>query len=117
MPIPSFSTSSSRPSASSGGAWSGEPPRLFGVEPPKPRIEAVRIVDMSGSNAWAKFAGIFARTRAANLEHEQAKTELKSLMPQDAKEAIGHGVRAKRSKSGAVSFDLLVREGSHMAVK
>ena len=58
---------------------SGEPPRLFGVEPPKPRIEAVRIVDMSGSNAWAEFAGIFARTRAAHLEHEQAKTELKSL--------------------------------------
>ena len=58
---------------------SGEPPRLFGVEPPKPRIQAVRIVDMSGSNAWAEFAGIFARTRAAYLEHEQAKTELKSL--------------------------------------
>jgi hypothetical protein len=33
---------------------SGEPPRLFGVEPPRPRIEAVRIVDMSGSNAWAE---------------------------------------------------------------
>ena len=33
-------------------------------------------------------------------------------MPEDAKEAIGHGVRAKRSKSGAVSFDLLVQEGS-----
>ena len=97
---------------------SGEPPRLFGVEPPKPRIQAVRIVDMSGSNAWAEFAGIFARTRAAHLEHEQAKTELKSLMPEDAKEAIGHGVRAKRSKSGAVSFDLLVREGSpHAAVE
>ena len=96
---------------------SGEPPRLFGVEPPKPRIQAVRIVDMSGSNAWAEFAGIFARTRAAYLEHEQAKTELKSLMPQDAKEAIGHGVRAKRSKSGAVSFDLLVPEGSHATVE
>ena len=96
---------------------SGEPPRLFGVEPPKPRIEAVRIVDMSGSNAWAEFAGIFARTRAAHLEHEQAKTELKSLMPEDAKEAIGHGIRAKRSKSGAVSFDLLVQEGSHAAVE
>ena len=26
---------------------SGEPPTLFGVDPPKPRIEAVRIVDMS----------------------------------------------------------------------
>ena len=91
---------------------SGEPPSLFGVEPPKPRIEAIRIVDMSGSIARAEFAGIFACTRAAYLEHEQAKTELKSLMPEDAKEAIGHGVRANRSKSGAVSFDLLVQEGS-----
>jgi hypothetical protein len=27
-------------------------------------------------------------------------------MPEDAKEAIGHGVRAKRSKAG-VSFDVL----------
>ena len=70
---------------------------------------------MSGSNAWAEFAGIFARTRAVHLQHEQAKTELKSLMPDDAKEAIGHGIRAKRSKSGAVSFDLLVQEGSHAA--
>jgi hypothetical protein len=96
---------------------SGEPPRLFGVEPPKPRIDAVRIVDMSGLNAWAEFAGIFARTRAAYLEHEQAKTELKGLIPEDAKEAIGHGVRAKRSKSGAVSFDLLVQEDSHAAVE
>ena len=89
---------------------SGEPPRLFGVEPPRPRIEAVRIVDMSASNAWAEFAGIFARTRAAHLEHEQAKAELKSLMPEDAKQAIGHGIRAKRSKSGAISFDLLDAE-------
>jgi predicted phage-related endonuclease len=86
---------------------SGESPRLFGVEPPKPRIEAIRIVDMSASNAWAEFAAAFSRTRSAHLEHEQAKSELKGLMPEDAKEAIGHGIRAKRSKSGAVSFDLL----------
>ncbi len=97
----------------------GEPPRLFGVEPPKPRIEAIRIVDMTSSNAWADFSGVFARTRAAHLEHEQAKAELKNLMPEDAKEAIGHGLRAKRSKSGAVSFDLLsssIGESSHAAV-
>jgi len=95
---------------------SGEPPALFGVEPPKPRIEAVRIVDMSSSNAWAEFAGIFSRTRSAHLEHEQAKAELKNLMPEDAHQAIGHGVRAKRSKSGAISFDLLDVEGIHAAV-
>jgi predicted phage-related endonuclease len=96
---------------------SGEPPRLFGVEPPKPRIEAMRVVDMSASNAWAEFAAVFSRTRSAHLEHEEAKAELKGLMPQDAKEATGHGVRAKRSKSGAVSFDLLANEeGSSRAV-
>jgi predicted phage-related endonuclease len=91
----------------------GEPPRLFGLEPPRPRIEAVRMVDMGASNAWAEFAGVFWRTREAYLEHENAKTELKALMPEDAKEAIGHGIRAKRSKSGAVSFDVLSKEGSH----
>ena len=95
---------------------SGEPPRLFGVEPPRARIDAVRNDDMSSSNAWAEFSGVFQRTREAYLEHENAKTELKSLMPEDAKEAIGHGIRAKRSKSGAVSFDVLSMEGSHAAL-
>jgi predicted phage-related endonuclease len=85
----------------------GERPHLFDHEPPKPRVEAVRIVDMSASNSWGEFAGLFRQTRQAHLEHERAKAELKSLMPDDAKEALGHGIRAKRSKSGAVSFDVL----------
>jgi putative phage-type endonuclease len=97
---------------------SGEPPCLFGVGPPRARVEAVRQIDMSGSNAWAEFSSVFRRTREAYLEHEQAKAELKGLMPDDAKEATGHGVRAKRSKSGAVSFDLLGEEaGSHAPVQ
>ena len=86
---------------------SGEPPRLFHAEPPRARIEAVRVVDMSTSNAWAEFAALFRGTRPAFLDHERAKAELKSLMPEDAKEALGHGVRARRSKSGAVSFALM----------
>jgi predicted phage-related endonuclease len=95
---------------------SGEEPKLFGVEPPKPRLEAVRVVDMASSNAWAEFAAVFTRTRQAHLEHEQAKAELKRLVPDDAKEAIGHGVRAKRSKTGAVSFDFMNPEMSNAAV-
>jgi hypothetical protein len=95
---------------------SGEPPRLFGVDPPKPRIEAVRIVDMSASNTWGEFAALFRNTRQAFLEHERSKAELKALMPEDAKEAVGHGVRAKRSKSGAVSFDLAEGEPSNAAL-
>jgi predicted phage-related endonuclease len=96
---------------------SGETPHLFGVEPPRPRIEAVRIVDMSASNSWAEFAGVFRSTRSAFLQHERAKVELKGLMPEEAKEAIGHGVRAKRSKSGAISFDLLEVEASDAALQ
>jgi hypothetical protein len=96
---------------------SGETPHLFGVEPPRPRIEAVRIVDMSSSNSWAEFAGVFCQTRAAYLDHDTAKAELKKLMPADAKEAIGHGVRAKRSKSGAISFDLHEAEADHAALQ
>ena len=68
---------------------SGEPPTLFGVEPPKPRVEAVRIIDMSSSNAWAEFAAVFLRTRPSHLEHEAAKAELKGLVPADAQHRRG----------------------------
>jgi len=96
---------------------SGEPPHLINAEPPRPRIEAIRIVDMSSSNSWAEFAALFRNTRSAFLDHERAKSELKSLMPEDAKEAIGHGVRGKRSKSGAVSFDVLETEANYAPVQ
>jgi predicted phage-related endonuclease len=93
---------------------SGEVPHLINAEVPRPRIEAVRIVNMNSSNSWAELAALFCSTRGAFLDHERAKTELKALMPEDAKEAIGHGIRAKRSKAGAVSFDMLeVAEATH----
>jgi predicted phage-related endonuclease len=82
---------------------SGETPHLINAEPPRPRIEATRIVDMSSSNSWAEFAAMFRTTRAAFLEHER--------------EAIGHGVRTRRSKSGAVSFDALETEATHAPVQ
>jgi predicted phage-related endonuclease len=96
---------------------SGEPPRLFGIEPPPPRIEAARVVDMSSSNSWAEFAAQFRESRSAYLQHEHAKAELKSLMPDDAREAVGHGVRARRSKSGAVSFETIESETDHAAIQ
>jgi predicted phage-related endonuclease len=95
----------------------GEPPVLFGIEPPRPWIEAIRIIDMSSSNSWAEFAALFRNTHGAFLDHERAKAELKTLMPEDAKEAMGHGVRAKRSKSGAVSFDVLDTEATRASIQ
>jgi hypothetical protein len=96
---------------------SGETPHLFGIDPPRPRLEAVRIVDMSASNSWAEFAATFRRTRSAYQEHESAKTDLKKLVPEDAREAVGHGLRAKRSKSSAIGFDLLDVEAGHAAIQ
>ena len=92
------------------------PPRLFGFEPPRPRVEAVQTVDMSGSNAWAEFANLYRLTRPAALDHDRAKVELKALVPEDAKVASGHGVRAKRSKSGAISFEILDVETAHASL-
>lgn len=94
---------------------SGEPPALFGIEAPRPRLAAVKIVDMSSSNSWADRAATFVRTRLAHQTHEETKSELKKLVPEEAKEAIGHGLRAKRSKSGAISFDL-IQGDSHAAI-
>jgi predicted phage-related endonuclease len=95
----------------------GEVPHGFGAEPPKAKMPVVRVVDMSSSNAWAEYAQVFVRTKAAHAEHESAKSELKALMPEDAREAFGHGLRAKRSKAGAVSFELVANGESHARVE
>ncbi|MGY8662703.1 YqaJ viral recombinase family protein [Bradyrhizobium sp. UFLA05-109] len=92
---------------------SGEPPLLFAIETPRPRLAAVKVVDMTSSNRWADCAATYLRTRDAHGEHELAKAELKKVMPEDAKEAFGHGIRAKRSKAGAVSFDPVEMESVH----
>ena len=73
------------------------------------------MVDMNSSNAWAEFAGTFTRTHPAFLEHERARAELKGLVPEDAQQAFGRGVRAKRSKSGAITLELLDAEDGHAA--
>jgi predicted phage-related endonuclease len=96
---------------------SGEVPHLINAVSPRPRIEAIRIVDMSSSNSWTEFAALFRNTREAFLDHERAKSELKALMPEDARECIGHGVRGRRSRSGAVSFDALTTEVVHAPVQ
>ncbi|PAY05940.1 endonuclease [Bradyrhizobium sp. UFLA03-84] len=89
---------------------SGEQPALFGSEAPRPRLAAVKVVDMTASTLWAEYAASYLHTRVAHGDHERAKSELKKLVPEDAKEAFGYGVRAKRAKSGAISFDPLEME-------
>jgi predicted phage-related endonuclease len=92
---------------------SGERPLLFGIEAPRPRLEAVKVVDMTASNLWAELAATYLRTRTAHQDHEAAKAELKKLIPEEAKEAVGHGIRAKRSRAGAISFDPVEPEAAN----
>jgi hypothetical protein len=67
---------------------SGETPHLVNAEPPRPRIEAIRIVDMSSSNSWAEFAALFRNTRSAFLDHERAKSELNRDSPDESQTGI-----------------------------
>ena len=81
------------------------------------RPVALSLAPLTPFMAWAEFAALYRQTHNAHLDHERAKSELKALMPADAKEAMGHGIRAKRSKSGALTFDHLDQEGAHAQVQ
>ncbi|WP_461354467.1 hypothetical protein [Bradyrhizobium sp. USDA 4454] len=54
--------------------------------------------------------------RVAHGEYEVAKAEMKALVSEDAWEAAGHGVRAKRSDSGAIAFEAVEVENADAAV-
>jgi hypothetical protein len=66
---------------------------------------------------WSTSRSRLSSSSSRSSAHERAKGELKALMPEDAREAIGHGVRGRRSKSGAVSFDVLTTEAVHAPVQ
>ena len=74
-----------------------------------------RFLAYCGARQYAREARL--RTRPAHQEHEGAKADLKKLVPEDVREAVGHGLRAKRSKSGAISFDLFDAEANHAALQ
>jgi predicted phage-related endonuclease len=90
----------------------GELPGLFDAAPPSAKLAAVRVVDMTCSEAWASHAESFVYTLAAYGQHERAKAQLKALMPKDAREAYGHGVVAKRSKVGSINIHGVPKGGS-----
>jgi hypothetical protein len=97
---------------------SGEPPTLFGVEPPKPRIEGVRIVDMRIRHPILRWmaATLDGRVQGTGCASRAAPPTPGPSSPAFLSEPGGHGVRAKRSKSGAITFELLNAEDGHAAV-
>lgn len=72
--------------------------------PPAPKPKGVREYDMTGSNEWASHAADYRETILAADRHEIAKKALKTLVPDDASKAAGHGIIINRDKRGALRF-------------
>lgn len=82
---------------------SGEPP-VTRPAPPAPLPVATREISFEGNNAWASAAADWLEHHRAAKTHATACRTLKELIDEDVKRAFGHGIEAKRSKSGAVTI-------------
>jgi len=81
----------------------GEEP--VAVEPPSPpRPIGTREVCLEGNNAWASAAFDWVTHREAAKTHASACVSIKSLVEEDVSRAFGHGIEAKRGKSGAITI-------------
>jgi predicted phage-related endonuclease len=72
--------------------------------PPAPRPSGTREICLDGNNAWASAAFDWLRHREAAKVHASACSSIKSLVEADVARAFGHGVEARRSKSGAITI-------------
>ena len=95
----------------------GEPPHLFGIEPPRPRIEAIRTVDMSGSNAWAEFANLYRLTRPAALDHDRAKPSSRPWCRRMPRRPQDTGCGRSDRNPARSALNSLVEEAGHAALQ
>ena len=82
---------------------SGREP-VAAIPPLAPRPIGTREVCLEGNNFWATAAFDWLKFREAAKLHASATVQLKDLIEQDVSRAFGHGIEAKRSKSGAVTI-------------
>lgn len=81
----------------------GRPPIPF-TPPPPPRPVGIREICLQGNNSWAAAANDWIQTKEAAKKHAGACSQIKNLVEPDVARAFGHGIEAKRSKSGAVTI-------------
>ena len=72
--------------------------------PPPPKPIGTREICFEGNNAWASAAVDWLKHRAGAKTHAAATGLIKSLIEEDVTRAFGHGIEAKRSKSGAITI-------------
>ncbi len=69
-----------------------------------PRPVGTREICLEGNNAWASAAADWLGNREAAKLHQSATRSIKELVEEDVGRAFGHGIEAKRSKSGAITI-------------
>ena len=72
--------------------------------PAPPRPVGIREVCLEGNNSWAAAAIDWVQNKVAAKVHASACNHIKQLIEPDVSRAFGHGIEAKRSKSGAISI-------------
>ena len=77
--------------------------------PVPPRPVGTREVCLEGNNAWASAAGDWLDNREAAKLHQSATKSLKELVDEDVGRAFGHGIEARRSRSGAITIREMAR--------
>ena len=82
---------------------SGQPP-VAAPPPAPPKPVAYKELCLEGNNAWATAAVDWTTNAQAAKRHAESVKALKELIPEDVSRAFGHGLEARRSKSGAISF-------------
>jgi predicted phage-related endonuclease len=70
-----------------------------------PAVPALmRVVDMTGNNAFAAHAATWTRFKSEAKAWETSAKELKALVEADVREASGYGITISRSKAGALTI-------------
>lgn len=82
---------------------SGKEP-VVATPPVPPRPVGTREVCLEGNNAWAVAAADWLDNREAAKLHQSAIKSLKELIEEDVGRAFGHGIEARRSRSGAITI-------------
>ena len=80
-----------------------------GIETPSTKelvLDKMIVKDMTSSNQWTYLSQTLKETQEKAREFEASKKEIKSLVQPDWREATGHGVSVKRSKTGRLTVNI-----------
>lgn len=67
-------------------------------------IDASKVYDMTGNNAWAASGNDWLSTKDAAATFKTAEKILKSLVPEDAKKCHGHSIQITRDRAGRLNL-------------